>query len=151
MIQNVNPYLNFPGNTLEAFRFYAQVFGAEIQGPVRFRDMGGEASGMPSEFLDAVAHIALPLGEDHLLMGTDVVGPWAEGFVQGTNGYIHLTLDSAEAVRRLHDALSEGGTSEMPVARTEWAEAFGSLRDRFGTGWMLSFEGAVRFGEAGME
>lgn len=36
-----NPYLNFNGQTLEAFEFYKTVFGTDFEGPaLRFRDFG---------------------------------------------------------------------------------------------------------------
>ena len=39
----VNPYLNFPGNTEEAFNFYKSVFGGEFSMLMRMKD----AKGMP--------------------------------------------------------------------------------------------------------
>jgi PhnB protein len=35
-MKTVNPYLNFEGNTEEAFTFYRSVFGGEFQDVVRF-------------------------------------------------------------------------------------------------------------------
>ena len=35
----VNVYLNFAGNTEEAFNFYKSVFGGELTQVVRFKDM----------------------------------------------------------------------------------------------------------------
>src|SRR5690606_39976918 len=43
IMKSVNPYLNFNGNTEEAFKFYQSVFGGELQ-IVRFRDMGDRKS-----------------------------------------------------------------------------------------------------------
>ena len=34
----VNPYLNFNGNTEEAFNLYKSVFGGEFQALMRFKD-----------------------------------------------------------------------------------------------------------------
>ncbi|MFD2247480.1 hypothetical protein [Pontibacter ruber] len=34
----INPYLNFAGNTEEAFTFYRSVFGGEFLMLLRFRD-----------------------------------------------------------------------------------------------------------------
>ena len=38
-MKSVNPYLNFPGNTEEAFDFYKSVFGGGFAMVVRFRDL----------------------------------------------------------------------------------------------------------------
>lgn len=40
----VNTYLNFAGNTEEAFNFYKSVFGGEFTAVVRFKDMPMEAA-----------------------------------------------------------------------------------------------------------
>jgi uncharacterized glyoxalase superfamily protein PhnB len=33
----------------------------------------------------------------------------------------------------------------MPLQRTEWAELYGTLTDRFGVQWMVSYQGEVQF------
>ena len=38
-------------------------------------------------------------------------------------------------------ALSEGGQVRMPLEKTFWAERFGMFVDRFGTPWMVNFQG----------
>ncbi len=35
----LNPYLNFAGNTEEAFNLYKSIFGGEFTSVVRFKDM----------------------------------------------------------------------------------------------------------------
>ena len=146
MIQAVNPYLNFPGTTEEAFDFYHSVFGGDLTGVVRFRDFPEPPAGFSEEELDLIANIGLPLGNGAVLMGTDVVGPWSEGFTVGTNSYIHLEVDDAGEARRIFDAISDGGSVEMPMGRTEWAELYGSCRDRFGVQWMVGHTGSVTWG-----
>lgn len=145
MIRSADPYLNFPGTTEEAFVFYRSVFGGDLSGPIRFRDFGSNEMGLSEEELDLVAHISLPLGSGGTLMGTDVTGAWREGFVAGTNCYTHLEVDGADEARRIFAALSEGGTVQMELTRTDWAELYGSLRDRFGVQWMVSYTGSVSF------
>lgn len=39
-----NPYLNFPGNTEEAFNFYRSVFGGEFAGLMHFSEMEGRGN-----------------------------------------------------------------------------------------------------------
>lgn len=146
MIKVVNPYLNFPGNTEEAFDFYQAVLGGELVGPVRFRDFPDDPMGVPEEELGLVANIGLVLANGTTLMGTDVIGAWREGFVVGTNGYIHLEIDGEDEAERVFEGLSAGGVVEMALSRTDWAERFGSCRDRFGVQWMVSYTGDVVFG-----
>ena len=141
-----NPYLNFKGNTREAFEFYKSVFGGEFQAVLRFRDFGGNGMGVAEKDLDKIAHVALPLGPNALLMGTDVVDGMPGTFTVGTNLYIALDPDSAEEADRLFNGLADGGQVQMPLQQTEWAEKYGSLVDKFGVQWMVSYAGTVTFG-----
>lgn len=146
-MKSASPYLNFKGNTKEAFDFYKLVFGGEFQAAVTFRDFGGAGMGVAEKDLDKIAHIALPLGPHAMLMGTDVVDGMGGTFTQGTNVYITLEPESAEEADRLFTALSAGGRIEMPLQATEWAEKYGSCADRFGVQWMVSYTGSVTFGQ----
>ena len=144
MVQAVNPYINFAGNTLEAFEFYRSVFGGEFPMVLRFRDVPGNM-GAPEAAADKIAHIALPIGPN-MLMGTDVIGDQVASFKIGNNGYIVLDPDDAAEAKRLFDGLAAGGRVEMPLQATEWAEQYGILADRFGVQWMVNYEGKNKFG-----
>jgi PhnB protein len=144
-MQAANPYLNFNGNTEEAFRHYRSVFGGDFAMLVRFRDFG-DAMGVPADHADKIAHIALPLGGGGMLMGTDVVASRGDSLTAGNNFYISLNADAAEEAVRLFEGLSAGGRVEMPLQKTEWAEQYGSCVDKFGVQWMVSYAGNVRFG-----
>lgn len=140
----INPYLNFRGNTLEAFTFYKSVFGGDFVGVTRFRDFPDNPMGIPDKDLDRIANIGLPLGNGTTLMATDTLDSWPELKV-GNNFYIHLSADSADEAVRIFDALSKDGMIEMPLRQTEWAEMFGTCRDTFGVQWMVDFTGSVRY------
>jgi PhnB protein len=137
----VNPYLNFSGNTEDAFTFYKSVFGGEFLGVMRFRDFPDNAMNVPEGDLDKIAHIALPLGRDNLLMGTDTLESSGHPLRVGNNTYIYLEADSAAEAERLFSALAAGGRLEMPLQRVEWAELYGVCADPFGVQWMVSFTG----------
>lgn len=139
-----HPYLNFDGTTEEAFRYYAQVFGAEIAGIMRYRDFGDNPMGVPDDELDKVAHAALPLGKN-TLMGTDVLRSDAGAFTVGTNVYISLDAESSDEADRLFEGLSAGGRVEMALQETDWAEKYGMCTDKFGVQWMVNYEGGKRF------
>lgn len=147
-MKSVSPYLNFKGNTLEAFEFYRSVFGGEFLAVLRFRDFQDNGMGVAEKDLDKIAHVALPLGPHATLMGTDVVDGMPSRFAVGTNVYIHVEPETAEEADRLFTALAAGGTIQMPLQATPWAEQYGSVVDRFGVQWMLNYEGSVRFAGA---
>jgi len=142
----VNPYLNFQGNTEEAFNFYKSVFGGEFRAVLRFRDFGGNDMGLRESELDKIAHIALPLGKECVLMGTDVVSSMPVALNAGNNFYITIEPESLEEAETLFRKLSVGGRVVMPLQQTSWAERHGSCADRFGIQWMLDYAGSVQFG-----
>src|SRR2546426_7148994 len=75
----LNPYLNFAGNTEEAFNFYKSIFGGEFTSVVRFKDMPVAGVQIPKKDENKIMHVSLPIGKDHVLMGTDTLeGSWAE-------------------------------------------------------------------------
>ena len=108
-------------------------------GVVRFKDMPIPGAPVSKENENKVMHIALPVGEQ-VLMGTDVIGPWASKFVVGTNTYITIIPDSKSEADRIFNALSAGGKVEMPMGDQAWGAYYGSFKDRFGIQWMINFE-----------
>lgn len=143
-MKTANPYLNFAGNTEEAFDFYKSVFGGEFLSVIRFRDFGDNSMGVPEKELDKIAHIALPLGPSNLIMATDVLDGWKPLSV-GSNFYIAFETDTAEEADTLFDRLSDGGQKEMLLQPTAWAEKYGTCTDRFGVQWMVMYTGDVSF------
>ena len=137
----VNTYLNFPRNTEEAFNFYKSVFGGEFVGGIsRFRDIppSEKTPPLPEEDKDLVMHIALPILNGHVLMGTDA--PESMGFkvTFGNNVYISLHPDTREETRRLFKALSNGGKVEMELQDMFWGDYYGSCSDKYGVQWMFN-------------
>lgn len=142
-MKSVNPYLNFNGNTEEAFTFYQSVFGGDFPVVVRFKDL--DDVNVPEEERDQIAHIALPLGPNHMLMGTDVLESDDRTLTIGNNFSITISAESAEEAANLFEALSDGGQVEMPLQETDWAEQFGHCVDKFGVRWMIDYTGAKEF------
>lgn len=107
-MKGANPYLNFAGNTKEAFEFYRSVLGGDFLAVLRFRDFGDNRMGVPENQLDRIAHIALPLGGGNILMGTDQVDgqPPLEA---GNNFSIALEAETEQEAEKVFDGLAEGG------------------------------------------
>jgi PhnB protein len=138
---SVSTYLNFPRNTEEAFNFYKSIFGGEFTGGIsRFSDIppSPDMPRLPEPDKNLVMHIALPILDGHVLMGTDA--PESMGFkiTFGNNVYISLQPDTREQTRRLFDALSLGGKVEMELQDMFWGDYYGSLKDKFGVQWMFN-------------
>ena len=134
----VQVYLNFDGNAEEAFEFYKSVFGRELAGAVRFKDMPMEGFTIPAEDENKMMHIALPITDDSILMATDVVPSMGQELKVGNNVYVSLHPESREEADRLFNGLSAGGDVEMPMGEQVWGDYYGSFTDRFGVKWMIN-------------
>jgi PhnB protein len=135
----INPYLNFNGNTEEAFNFYKSVFGGEFASISRFKDLANDDFPVSEKEANKIIHISLPIG-NNVLMANDV--PEIMGTVNEVEhrSKIALTAESKEEADKLFYGLSEGGTIEMPIAESPWGSYFGMVRDKFGIEWMIDFD-----------
>lgn len=135
-------YLNFDGNTEEAFLFYKSVFGTEFNGAgiQRFEDIPQTPNNPPvnENIKKMVLHVELPLLGNHILMGTDA--PKEMGFTLNFGNNIHICLepDSRKETKRLFTALSSGGTITMPLEDMFFGAYFGSCTDKFGVSWFFN-------------
>jgi PhnB protein len=135
----LQPYLNFAGNAEEAFDFYKSVFGSEFSSLVRFKELPIEGVTIPKEDEDKIMHVALPIGEDSILMASDVLESLGQQLVQGNNVYVSVHPASREEADKIFSALSEGAEIEMPIADQVWGDYYGSLKDKFGVMWMVNY------------
>lgn len=137
----VQSYLMFNGRTEEALDFYRQALGAEILALMRFKEAPEQPPpGMlPPGSENKVMHACFRIGETEL-MASDGCEAQGGATFQG----ISLTLNptSEAEAGRLFKALSDGGTVQMPLARTFFSPAFGVVVDRFGVNWMVVAEQA---------
>jgi hypothetical protein len=85
-VTKLHSYLNFAGNAQEAFDLYKSVFGGEFSSLVRFKDFPMEGVATSEDDEDKIMHIALPIGDDNVLMASDVLESLGQQLVQGNNG-----------------------------------------------------------------
>lgn len=135
----VNPYLNFNGNTEEAFNFYKSVFGGEFVALQRFKDVPG-AEKFPPAAQEKIMHIALPIGNGNILMATDSIEEMGQKVTPGTNFHLCISTESKEEADRLFRQLSADGNIIMAMENTFWGAYFGMVTDRFGVQWMISYD-----------
>ncbi len=126
------PYIAFDGNCREAMTFYAGVFGATDLQFMNFSD--APPGTMTEDFKDKVMHSQFSLGGVPL-MGSDAPANWFQP--QAGVSVFHGAKDKTEAAR-VFGLLSDGATIVMPLGPVFWSEAFGMLKDRFGTSWMIT-------------
>ena len=132
----VQAYLNFAGRCEEALAFYKKALGAEVTMMMRMKESPDPAMKAPPEMGEKIMHSAFRIGET-TLMASDGMGQQKAGF-NGVTLSIEVP-DDAEA-QRLFAALGEGGSVQMPLAKTFWTSSWGLLTDKFGVPWMVGVE-----------
>jgi PhnB protein len=140
-MSRVSTYLNFAGNTEEAFGLYRSIFGTEFSGPpMRMGEMPA-ADGTPSisdEDQNKIAHIELPILAGHVLMATDMLESMGQQRTIGNNVTINLEPDTRDETDRIYDALSEGGSDATGLQDMPWGAYWGVCLDRYGIRWMFN-------------
>lgn len=134
----LNPYLNFMGNTEEAFNFYKSIFGGEFPMVLRFKDTP-EGARVPEHEKDKIMHISLMIG-NNVLMGTDALESMGHTLKPGNNFSLSLSAESTEEADRIFNGLAAGGKVAQPLQRQFWGAYFGMLEDKYGIHWMVSFD-----------
>lgn len=142
-MSRVSTYLNFMGQTEEAFTRYSEVFGTEPSGLTRMGAMPTAPGSTPlaDDERDLVAHVELPILAGHVLMGTDMLESMGHELRVGNNVTICLEPDTKAETDRFYAALSDGGSESTGMQDMPWAY-WGSTLDRFGVRWMFNcYEG----------
>ena len=85
----MNVYLNFHGNTMQAFKFYQSVFGGEFQLLQLMNGVPGTEK-LSAEDQEKVMHISLPVGTNMMLHGTDTLESMGHTLNVGDN--VHLMV-----------------------------------------------------------
>jgi len=139
-----NVYLTFNGNCKPAFEHYKSVFGGEFAHISTFKDMPAEeGKELSAEMADKIVHVALPIGGDTIIMGSDTDVEGGQEVKVGNNFSISITTDSKAEADKIFNALAEGGNITMPLGDTFWGDYFGMLTDAFGVNWMMSYNAAA--------
>jgi PhnB protein len=133
----ISPYLNFDGRCEEAINFYKSALGAEVEMLMRFKDQPqtpsqGNCKTAPGTE-DKVMHASLRIGNSVILA--------SDCHAQGKPEFKGVSLsiqarDDAQATK-IFNALTDGGTVCVPLAKTFFSSSFGVATDRFGVTWMI--------------
>ncbi len=133
---SLHPYLFFSGTCREAMTRYQEVLGGELEIMTTADMPPGEDPGMEMA-PDAVMHASLTLPEGAMIMASDD----PTGDASGVKGVaLYLSYRQLDEVRRVFEALAEGGEVQMPLEPVFWSPLFGACVDRYGVSWMLSGE-----------
>jgi len=136
-MSSVATYLNFAGDTEEAFAFYGSVFGTTPHSLMRFKDAPGMPP-LPDDEGDKVVNVQLEILGGHVLMGTDMLESLGHVLRVGNNTTIALQLDSTEEADRIYGLLSEGGSESTGMSQMFFGY-WGVTLDRFNIRWMINY------------
>ncbi len=140
-MSKISIYLNFQGNTEEAFKFYRSVFGTEFVGPIMYnKDIPTDSGTCPfsEEEANKVMHVCLPILGGTQIMGTDMLESMGHKLKIGNNITINLEPDTRTETEKLFNALSAGGSDIMPMQDMFWGAYWGCCLDKFGIRWMFN-------------
>jgi PhnB protein len=140
-VARTSTYLNFMGNTKEAFTFYKSVFGGEFTSAIQYMKDVPPMPGQPElaeDERDMVMHVELVITGGHVIMGTDMLKSLGHELHIGNNMSINLEPDTREETDKLFAALSDGASDIIPLTEMFWGGYFGVLLDKFGIRWMFN-------------
>jgi PhnB protein len=133
---SLDVFLTFDGNCREAVEFYAKVFKKELPQMMTY---GQNPEGASPEGKDRIIYTCMPMFGQNVMFSDC---PVDFEHVQGNNFMLTIGLDDEAEIRRIFQALGEGGEVYMPLGKTFFSELFGMVCDRFGVIWQLSKSGA---------
>lgn len=128
-----DPYIHFQGNARAALTAYQALFGGRLD-IMPYAAAPGADPDAPGG--DRVMHGTLTLPDGRCLMASDFP-PGFEGDPQKAVSISHGT-DSVERARTVFDALAEGGAVVADFGPSFFSDAFGMVKDRFGTHWIIT-------------
>ncbi len=135
----LNPYLFFNGNCEEAFNFYRSVFRTEFQYVGRYKDVPNTDRQIFKEHDEKIMHVTLPISKGTTLMGSDNTD--ADGEMGSNNNFaLYVNTADRDEADRLFNELSVGGQIKVSMTETFWGSYYGTLKDRFGINWKITFD-----------
>ncbi len=138
-MSTLNPWINFNGNTEEAFTFYQSIFGGEFVKVVRFKDVATDEFPVAEKEENKIMYIALPIGDNTTLIANDVPEMMGRVNERENRSKILVRVDSREEADRLFNGLSAGGEVEGSMGDGPWGSYAGMFRDKYGIEWIIEF------------
>ena len=134
------PYISFPGNAAEAFPYYQELFGGQLE--LMTYDQFPSMEGFPfTPPPGSVAHATME-APGITLTGGDGMGDNLPELRSDVYSFMlnFDTIDEAEAF--LAKVTSTGGQMAMPFEVAPWGDHYGQVHDRFGIRWDVVVAGA---------
>lgn len=95
---------------------------------------------LPEEAKNLVMHTRLHIDGSNVMFSDVFPGM---PFVAGNNINLAIVNKDEEKIRSYYHKLKEGGTVNMELQETFWSKCYGSLKDKFGIEWQLSYDNGM--------
>ena len=124
------PFIFFQGNCKEAMSFYHSVLGGTLAMKTYREAMGDQA---PEGWSDKIAYAALE-NDGFCLKAWDskIANPEARKIE------LQISGDDEQTLRKIFDALCEGGEAKHRIEEQYWGGLSGRLFDKYGLDWMVT-------------
>lgn len=129
MSLQIRPFLMFEGKAEEAMRFYVSLFpGGQVTDIVRY---GPGGPGPEGSVMKATFTIG---GQTVMCIDSFIKHDFT--FTPAFSLFVDCT--SEEELRRIVEALSDGGKTLMPLGNYGFSRQFAWVNDRYGVSWQLN-------------
>jgi predicted 3-demethylubiquinone-9 3-methyltransferase (glyoxalase superfamily) len=129
MTLKIRPFLMFEGKAEEALRFYVSLFpGSEVININRYGPRGPGPEG-------SVMVAAFTIGGQPMMCSDSFV---KHNFTFTPSSSLFVDCTSEEELRRIVAALSDGGSTLMPLGNYGFSRQFAWVNDRYGVSWQLN-------------
>lgn len=129
MSAKVRPFLMFEGKAEEAMRFWVSLVpGSEIGDVVRYGAGGPAPEG-------SVMKATFTVGGQEVMCSDSFV---KHGFTFTPSFSFFVDCASEDEIAHLAAALSEGGSTLMPLGEYGFSRKFAWVADRYGVSWQLN-------------
>ncbi len=106
---------------------------------VRFKDIASDEFPVPEKEENKIMYIALPIGDNTLLVANDVPEVLGRVNEKENRSKILVRVESREEADRVFNGLSAGGDVEGPMGDSPWGSYAGMFRDKYGIEWIIEF------------
>jgi len=131
MTSNLSIFLTYSGNCKQAMDFYADIFKASTGRVMKYSDAPG-GNDIPG-FDDKIMFSEMEIGGLNLMLCDSP----NDEHVAGNNFALNFSCTNPDEVRRIYNALKEGGEVLMELQKTFFAELYGMVTDKFGISWNI--------------
>jgi PhnB protein len=132
-ITQLNPYIHFNGNAVDAIKHYEQVLGAKVNRSMTYGELPGNTP--QPENASRIMHCELQLGACTLMVSD---APAEHQGTIGSNLEVSVAYDDEAEMTKAFEGLAAEGQVVIPLHPAFWGGKFGMLVDRYAIHWMFT-------------